>query len=278
MELDSRNRLVACFSGNALHHEINPEITKSKRFFALSDRQRSRRFPSRLLRYFVPFHWLGREAVRRGRPLSVCEIGLGYGSMKRYVSCGLETLDVIYSDAIAHWVGVDVKLQHCYLDELSYDELIQADLEQDVDRIPASCDVYILLHVLEHLYHPEASIQKLFSRVEEGALIIVGFPSHPHFAIPIREPYIRAHTKANGHVSAISNARFKKAARANGCEIEEVRGAYFLRASGLFLEDYRWWQRFNLAWGRLFPSWPGESFVAARKLLSSATAVTRRAA
>ena len=278
MEKDSRRRLAASFPGNVLHHDINSKLIESDRFFSLSDRQMSRRYPSRLLRYFVPFHWLGREAVRRGRPLRVCEIGIGDGSMNRYLTYGLDVLNIPYSDVIARWVGVDVKLKHKRLGQLPYDDLVHADLERDVDKIPTSCDVCILLHVLEHLYRPEASMEKLFSRLDKNTLVIVGFPCHPHFAVSMREPHLRAHTKANGHVSAMSNRRFKKAARANGCEIEEVRGAYCLRASGIFLEDYRWWQKFNLAWGSLFPSWPGESFIAARKLTAPEATVAWHAA
>ena len=268
MKMDSpQQRLAASFSNDIMHHDINSKIVESGRpFDTLSDRQRSRRYPSRLLRYFVPFHWLGREAVRQARPLKVCEIGIGSGSMLRYLTYGLDMLDIPYSDVIERWVGVDVKLRHDCLDNLPYDDLVQADLENDVAKIPVDCDVCILLHVIEHLRRPEDAIETLFKRLPKDCLLIVGFPQHPHFALRMREPYIRAYTKSNGHVSAISNRRFNNAALANGCAIEEVRGAYFLRASGLFLENYRWWQKFNLAWGRMFSSWPGESFIAARKL------------
>jgi hypothetical protein len=33
----------------------------------------------------------------------------------------------------------------------------------------------------------------------------------------------------------------------------------------MFLEDQRWWQQFNLTWGRLVPGWFGEVYIAARK-------------
>jgi hypothetical protein len=278
MGTDSRANLVKAFSGKVWHHDISRIIVERGRQFALTDQQRSRRYPSRLLRYHVPFHWIAREAVRRGRPLRVCEIGIGSGLMHRFLVYGLEIRGVEYSDVVEHWVGVDVKLLRDALAELPYDRLIEADLEKDLDKIPTACDVCILLHVIEHLYQPEAAIRRLFSRFEEGTLIIAGFPCHPDFAVRFREPYLRKYTNSNGHVSAMSNARFTRAARSSDCEIEELRGAYFLRASGLFLEDYLWWQKFNLAWGGLFPAWPGESFTAARKQSAPGATGARRAA
>ncbi|MFM8952234.1 MAG: hypothetical protein ACKOOF_04115 [Planctomycetaceae bacterium] len=59
------------FAPDAWHHDINAAIVDGDRGFRLTKRQRSRRYPTRLLRYFIPFHWLGREAARRQRPLKV---------------------------------------------------------------------------------------------------------------------------------------------------------------------------------------------------------------
>jgi hypothetical protein len=253
------------FAPDAWHHDINAAIVDGDRGFRLTRRQRSRRYPTRLLRYFIPFHWLGREAARRQRPLKVCEIGIAHGLMLRYVMQGCEQVGVSYDDLIGHWTGVDIKLLHEHLSKLPYDELIEANFETDVAKLPADADVYVLLHVLEHLYEPEKAIEQLVSRLPSGALLLVGFPAHLHATIPLREPHLRAHTNANGHVSALSAKRFNDAARANGCDIEETRSAFFLRASGMFLEDQRWWQQFNLAWGRLVPGWLGEVYIAARK-------------
>ncbi|MBN1908662.1 MAG: methyltransferase domain-containing protein [Pirellulales bacterium] len=256
--------LQQVFSSRLWHHDVSRRVVETDPDFGITQREQSRKYPSRLIRYFVPFHWLGREAVRRGRPLRVCEIGIAGGMMPRYLEHGLKMLGLEFSDVIQRWVGVDIKLRRERLAEMPYDELVEANLETDVDRIPADCDVCILLHVLEHLHDPDAALEKLLGQFKPGTLLIAGFPCHPHFAIPFRQPYLRRFTKGNGHVSAMSNPRFIKTVRAQGCTMEAVVGGYFLRASGLFLEDHAWWQRFNLAWGRWFPAWPGESFLAAR--------------
>jgi hypothetical protein len=41
---------------------------------------------------------------------------------------------------------------------------------------------------------------------------------------------------------------------------QALTGAFFLRASGLFLENYRWWFRLNLSLASTFPGWPGEVY------------------
>ena len=66
-------------------------------------------------------------------------------------------------------------------------------------------------------------------------------------------------------MSALSTRRFVEAARDNDCEVVESRSGFFMRASGLFLEDSRAWQRFNMAWGGAFPGWLGEAYIAVRK-------------
>lgn len=253
------------FAAGRWHHDINAAIVDEHTDFLLTERQRSRRYPSRLLRYFIPFHWIGREAAQRGRPVRVCEIGIAHGLMLRYMLHGFEHLGLAREEVIGRWVGVDMELLHDHLDPLPYDELIEANAETDLDRVDLDCDVCVLLHVLEHLYEPEKMIERLVSRLPSGTVLIAGFPAHPHLVIPYREPYLRAHTNANGHVSALSTRRFVEAARDNDCEVVESRSAFFMRASGLFLEDSRAWQRFNMAWGGAFPGWLGEAYIAVRK-------------
>jgi hypothetical protein len=48
-------------------------------------------------------------------------------------------------------------------------------------------------------------------------------------------------------------------------EPEWQAGAFMLRRHGLALEQQRWWLQFNLAFGALFPGWPGEIYFAWRR-------------
>lgn len=246
-------------------HTVNAAITHNDSDFLLSDRQRSRRYPTRLLRYLIPFHWIGQEAERRGRPLRICEIGIAHGLMLKYMLLGLEHVGVAKARVIDHWLGVDVKLMPEYLSKLPYDGLIEGDVEAGVDGIDLECDICVLLHVLEHLKRPELAIERILEKLPAGSLLIVGFPNHMNCMLSLRESYLRAHTNENGHVSALSAQRFAKVVRKLGCEIVDRRSAFFLRASGSILEDSQVWQRFNLGWGSLFQDWIGEFYAVVRK-------------
>jgi hypothetical protein len=39
-------------------------------------------------------------------------------------------------------------------------------------------------------------------------------------------------------------------------------GAFLMRKRGFSLENHAWWLRLNLAFGALFPGWPGEVYFA----------------
>ena len=101
--------------------------------------------------------------------------------------------------------------------------------------------------------------------MEGNPLIIMGYPSHPHFGIRLREPGIKANPSSNGHVSCISNRRIEELAQAAGLVTCDFRSGYFMRWSGSVLENNRWWQVFNNWWGNRFPWWPSEAFVKLRR-------------
>ncbi len=214
----------------------------------------------------IPFHWIGREAKRLGRPIRVCEIGIAHGLMLKYMLHGLDHLGIAKQEIVDRWWGVDMHLMPEYLSELPYDTLVEANIEQNLERVNLECDVCVLLHVLEHLKQPELVLQNILRRLPTGALLVVGFPNHIHSTIGSREVYLRSHTNENGHVSALSARRFTQVALNHGCEVVDMRSAFFLRSSGSLFEDSQLWQRFNLAWGSLLPGWPGEFYAVIRKL------------
>ena len=48
-------------------------------------------------------------------------------------------------------------------------------------------------------------------------------------------------------------------------QTELLSGAFFMRKKGFLLENHHWWLRANLAFGAVFPGWPGELYWAWRK-------------
>jgi SAM-dependent methyltransferase len=227
----------------------------------LKPRQRKRKYPTRLLRYLVSYNYLLQERQLKERPLRVCEIGVDKGQMLTYIKAAVTFRRASLEDLFTSWTGIDIVPEECR--EPSYTALVKANIEESDP--PDSADVYLLLHVLEHLQAPERVISRIAKLAPTGAAIIIGLPCHPHVFTTVRERQIRPEPGPNGHVSAFSRKRVRQMVQEAGLKIEAEDGAFFLRASGLFIEDSAAWQRFNLRFGRAFPGWPGEYYCLARK-------------
>jgi len=229
---------------------------------AIGEHNARRRFPARLNRYLISSSYLFEEAQRRGRPLRVCEIGIDRGLMPRFVAEAAQHFGLEKTSVVREWIGVDIdvtRLTHwdCY------DQLLSLDVQREA--APAGCDVYILLHVLEHLHDPLSTMQRLAAAAAGQTLIVVGVPSQPHLLAGVWERALRRRPNGNGHVSAFSRTRLLKLLGDLNLRIEDERAGYVLRASGRALEDSAWWQSWNLSLGRQFPGFPGEYLVCARK-------------
>jgi len=126
-------------------------------------------------------------------------------------------------------------------------------------------DTAILLHVLEHLFEPEEVLKKIAAAIRPGGSLIGGFPVVPGPLAGIRESQVRKTAKPMGHVSVFSPARVRRMAAQAGLQVEFMSGAFLMRSKGSALENSSAWMRFNIAWGRLFPGWPGEIYWLMRK-------------
>jgi SAM-dependent methyltransferase len=246
----------------------NPAILAGE--LPLSPAALRRAYPMRALRYWFVHHLLCHEFRRLGRPLSICEVGIDTGQMLQF----LQAANAMPADSAAaqqrqvewsSWTGVDCHVPRDRVAGLGYTRLLEENVEQSDSWMGDDYDATVLLHVLEHLYAPEALFERLVPRMKPGSILLGGFPSVPDWCAKLREPHIRADPNANGHVSAFSPRRVRRLAQTHGLEVEFLSGAYLLRWSGFFLENYAWWLRMNVAFGALFPSWPGEIYWVLRK-------------
>lgn len=231
--------------------------------FPLSARALTRMYPTRALRYWFVHNVLRIEQRRLARPLSVCEVGIHTGEMLRFLR-SIEEVGVPLAEW-SSWTGVDRRIEPAALTGLGYTALIEENIERSDSWLRTNADVVILLHVLEHLYHPEEATLQIADAMSPGTALVGGFPSVPAWAAKLREPRIRARPNHNGHVSVFSPKRLRAMAKRCGLDVDFVTGAFFLRADGSFLEDRRWWLRFNVAFGARVPSWPGELYWVMRK-------------
>lgn len=221
------------------------------------------RYPIRLVRYWFMYHFLRDEAAKKGA-LDVCEIGVDVGQMLGFMDAaakhGGEKVP------LASWDAVDAFIREDILRRAGYGKFYEVDLESPEFALgEKQYDAMILLHVLEHLFKPEELITKIVGNLKPGGMMIGGFPSLPHGMVAKREAELRPKARKYGHVSVFSPERVRAMAAANGLEVEFLSGAFFMRKKGFFLENQKGWLRFNLWFGALFPSWPGETYWILRK-------------
>ncbi len=241
----------------------NNPILQDKNY-GIPDELKHIAYPMRLARYWFMYHFLREDGARKG-PLDVCEIGVDVGQMLGFMHAAAEHGGE--KVPLASWDAVDALIRKDILERAGYNHFYEVDLESVEFRLDAGkqYDAMILLHVLEHLFKPEELIAKLVPQLKPGGMLIGGFPSTPGSVAQSRENRIRSDAGKYGHVSVFSPQRVRALAAANGLKVEFLSGAFLMRKKGFFLENYRWWLRFNLWFGALFPGWPGETYWILRK-------------
>jgi SAM-dependent methyltransferase len=234
------------------------KTVRSKRF-GIPTEAKSVRYPIRLLRYWFGYHLLRQEGERCSRPLEVAEIGVHTGQMLEFLRSAPKQVP------LGKWTAVDAVMLTEKLRKAGYDDFFEANLEDPSFDLPADYDVAVLLHILEHLFEPEAALQKVARRICPGGALIGGFPVVPAAFAGLRERKVRRTAASMGHVSVFSPARVRRMAKASGLKVEFLSGAFFMRSKGSALENSALWARFNLFWGAVFPGWPGEIYWLMRK-------------
>lgn len=216
-------------------------------------------YPIRLLRYWFGYHLLRRESERAGRPIAVAEVGVHSGQMYQFYR------SVPEAPTVARWTAFDAVLLEQKLRKVGYEEMVEANLEDPGFTLGGQYDTAVALHILEHLFDPEAAVARIAQGLRPGGAIIGGFPVLPSFLVARRQAAVRRSAAPMGHVSVFSPKRIRSMAASAGLTAEFVAGAYFLRSKGSPLENSALWMRFNLLWGAAFPWWPGEVYWLLRK-------------
>lgn len=235
----------------------NPTI-RSKRF-GIPKEVKGARYPIRLLRYWFMGHLLCDEAGRLGRGLDVAEVGVHSGQMLEFYR------SMPGAPEPRQWTAYDAVVLSAKLAKAGYGEVVEANIEDPDFRLGGTYDVAILLHILEHLYEPEAALERVVRGIRPGGAVIGGFPVLPHLLIAGRQKQIRKTAAPMGHVSVFSPKRVRSMAKSCGLRVEFLSGAYFLRSRGGPLENSAAWMRWNILWGACFPWWPGEIYWLLRK-------------
>ena len=224
--------------------------------FGMPQRARKVKYPIRALRYWFMHHLMREEHRLQRRPLDVCEVGVGNGQMRLFAKGAASASAAV----VQSWDAVDVKIEKSLQRACGYTSCIEKNVEDGDFALSRDYDVIIALHVLEHLYDPQAAFLKLAARLRRGGIIIGGSPVVPDWLVRRRERQIRKTAAPFGHVSAFSPMRMRAMAAAGEVLPELITGAFCIRSTGSFLEDSAAWIRFNLGFGALFPSWPGEIY------------------
>jgi len=237
--------------------------------YGITAHAKSRQYSFRMLRYWYVERLLDTMRSTFKRPLRVLEIGVDRGQMKAFVDGAGR--DPVHDELYSTWDAADVKPQYEVLSRAGYRDCLTVNLD-DVESLTAfiaekqsQYDVVIALHILEHLTQPERAVTFLSAVLRSNGGIIGGFPVLPSGIARIREIQLRKIAQPFGHISVFSPRRVRKMAERAGLAVAYASGAFAVRASGSVLEDKQWWVRANVAFGAMFPGWPGEIYFLLQK-------------
>jgi len=151
---------------------------RSKRFNMTAE-AKSVRYPIRLLRYWFAYHLLRIESACRAAPIDLVEIGVHKAQFLQFVH------SAPVQPNIGRWTVVDAVIHTEKFRKVGIkkEDVLEANLESEDFDLPRDYDAAVLLHVLEHLFEPDATLQKVARRIRPGGVLIGGFPVLGGFAV-----------------------------------------------------------------------------------------------
>ena len=233
-------------------------------FYIRPDAKKTR-YPVAALRYWWACAAMAEEAAGLGRVPVIVDVGCERGQLRRFAGTRPD----------ARWIGLDFNHEHPALISANYDELHHCDLDRGLPLPDGSADIFVCLHVFEHLTDPDSTLKEMVRVVRPGGILLIGVPIAPH-PVAIFQGWLydrgrkAGRIRARGHIQSFSPHRWKKMAGENKLEVDSMAGSHFFRLTGKFPENYALWIRLNQLWGALFPSLGSELYFQLRKPFRSA--------
>ena len=174
-----------------------------------------------------------------------------------------KTLREKFGDGV-RLVGIDISQRAAELAAARYDEIHVLDIS---DEDPAELlgagrfDAITCLEVIEHLFNPQAALEKMHALLKPGGALVISFPNFAHWRDRIqcvmgRFPEERHIFDSVEHLHYFTAGSFRKLLGECGFRIERIDGNFSVPFP-LKMLPRGWKRRIGLAW----PSLMGKQIV-----------------